>query len=711
MPCDFARLDTAIRAAATAPPDSPEQENALCEALRGLRAEAQKPLASSALADWFGGEPKEIRDPAQVVQRYLCAVQLFDCGRYAASDTALSLTEAGLIGLRESGAYPRCRLLTWSLRSRRALVYWRVGSYGALRKLAEEGLARPDLPPRLRAELCLALAAAADRGRDAARCRQYLRQTEAVIQELGGAREMLAITGQNLLLAQASLALLEGDLEQSARRHEQAVTLAEALGLPREQAHAVACQARLALYAGQQEQIEPLVREAQRLAAIPGECWHVELLGHWIASQRALQQAELLGNLRDALAPLAPQIEHWREQAIGHAEEAYRISQEHMGVPRERFRQARNLAEVLARTCDRDAVLHQHAEQAQRAAAHLDRALKHLSEALNCVALIEEPFAAALAHQTAAVVHDHHSNCTSARQNYETSLAVLRQYTSGYRLLQLQLQYGRFLRQRLQLPEFRSQGLALLAEGRHLAAERRYADLVQRFDTELTDIPQQDWVQALAQAAPQAARAAAFRLIRHDLCRGLRHDLGHAVEDLASALQDQKEKWMKYIEGLLDRLTELSATESPGELRRETYHPHGQVQAILDRRRSVMGPVSLINDVPKGLRIYGDQLLIGQAVENFIHNAAKAIRLLNDRREHRITLSGRSERDFVIIAVTDTGGGVAEDARAALFSGQRGLGLAFADFIARWHGGRARLVRSTDGEGAEFAIEIPHKPR
>lgn len=701
MPFDIERLQTALDRAADCSDDPAVEEAALWSALKAVREEAQKPQASQELHAWLADCGSAATAIDHLLCRYLAAVQLFDCGCYTGCDRVLQELQAAL------GASAERRLLIWSSCARMALLCGRIGRYGALRALAVKLQAEPDLPPRLQAEVEYALAAACDRERDALGCRHHLRRCDAAAQGVGGSRALLAISGLSLPLAQASLALLEGNLQESAARHQEAARLAEELGLRREQAQATACQARLAFYAGRAEDIEPLLGRAEALAEVPGACWHVLLLCHLVRSQHALQSAMMLGNIRDG--KVAARIQELRQRAEAHAREAYRISKEKVGVPRERFRQARNLADILARACDSDAVVHQDGVQMRLASSRLEEAQRHLIEALNYVALVEEPFARALAHHTAAVIHDHHYNLTIARQNYEASLEVLRQYAPGYRLLQLQLEYGNFLRRRLQLPELRCQGLALLAEGKQRAAERCYADLVHRFEVALADVTREEWLQALAQASPHAARSAAFRLVRQEMCRGLRHDLLHALDDLAVAPAERQQAWKDHLRQLVDQLTQLAGSESVSELRLESYDLHDQVAEMLGRRAGTAVETAFLNLVPTGFQVHADRLLLGQALENLVHNAVKAMHQAAPPGRRSINVAAQVRGDEVVIDVTDTAGGVPEAELAALFSGRRGIGLAFADFIARWHGGRAALAWTRVGEGSRFILAIPHK--
>ncbi|SDL25062.1 PAS domain S-box-containing protein [Geoalkalibacter ferrihydriticus] len=101
---------------------------------------------------------------------------------------------------------------------------------------------------------------------------------------------------------------------------------------------------------------------------------------------------------------------------------------------------------------------------------------------------------------------------------------------------------------------------------------------------------------------------------------------------------------------------------------------------------------------------------LGQVFINLLVNAAQAI----DKRG-TICVRTRHEGDWLSIAVSDTGGGIAPEHLSKLFDpffttkqvGQgTGLGLAIAYEIVKKHGGEIS-VDSTPGEGSTFTLRLP----
>jgi len=123
--------------------------------------------------------------------------------------------------------------------------------------------------------------------------------------------------------------------------------------------------------------------------------------------------------------------------------------------------------------------------------------------------------------------------------------------------------------------------------------------------------------------------------------------------------------------------------------------------------------VSLDPELP---HTWADPFQLQQVVLNLMGNAEQALaEWLGPRR---ITLRTRYEGGHIVVSVSDTGPGVAEEERDRIFNpffttkpvGQgTGLGLSISDGIVRQHGGQIR-VESTPGSGATFEIRIPVLP-
>ena len=112
-------------------------------------------------------------------------------------------------------------------------------------------------------------------------------------------------------------------------------------------------------------------------------------------------------------------------------------------------------------------------------------------------------------------------------------------------------------------------------------------------------------------------------------------------------------------------------------------------------------------------RTWADPFQLQQVLLNLIGNAEQALNEWPGTRRIEIRTQRAGER--LVIAVSDSGPGVAEEQRDRIFNpffttkpvGQgTGLGLSISDGIVREHGGRIR-VESQPGQGATFIVELP----
>ena len=143
----------------------------------------------------------------------------------------------------------------------------------------------------------------------------------------------------------------------------------------------------------------------------------------------------------------------------------------------------------------------------------------------------------------------------------------------------------------------------------------------------------------------------------------------------------------------------------------------------LDRSRTDLGTLRLVNSVPEGLalRCDGDRIL--QVLVNLVRNGIDSARDA-PAGEHWVTVGGsvsvREGERWVSIVVADTGPGIDPEVLPTLFepfvstrldAHGTGLGLAVSQGIAQEHGGviLARNLTREDGVvvGAEFELLLP----
>jgi signal transduction histidine kinase len=152
---------------------------------------------------------------------------------------------------------------------------------------------------------------------------------------------------------------------------------------------------------------------------------------------------------------------------------------------------------------------------------------------------------------------------------------------------------------------------------------------------------------------------------------------------------------------------DLGGTVEVGGLVTESVasaQPHATGGNVALRLRNGAGPV----------RVRGDRLRLAQVIDNLISNAIKF-----SPNGGAVDLSLERHDGNVVLEVADEGIGIAEDERARLFERffrarsaldrqipGTGLGLYISRAIVEAHGGRIE-VRSVEGEGSPFVIELP----
>ncbi len=111
------------------------------------------------------------------------------------------------------------------------------------------------------------------------------------------------------------------------------------------------------------------------------------------------------------------------------------------------------------------------------------------------------------------------------------------------------------------------------------------------------------------------------------------------------------------------------------------------------------------------LQLTGNSVLISWALENIIKNAIDAI----DHDSGLIEISSSMENKSVLILITDNGKGISKRDRKNIFrpgfsSKNKGWGMGLSlvkRIIEDIHGGKIRVMDSTNGKGATFQISLP----
>jgi len=145
-------------------------------------------------------------------------------------------------------------------------------------------------------------------------------------------------------------------------------------------------------------------------------------------------------------------------------------------------------------------------------------------------------------------------------------------------------------------------------------------------------------------------------------------------------------------------------------------------EAILDvialtRVEAVKNSVSVEMQLAEGLPlVQGDRVQLQQVVLNLIVNAVEAMSGISDRPRELLISTGRAGSDRVVVAVRDSGPGLAPASLERLFEsfyttkpGGLGMGLSICRSIIVSHGGRL-WVSANVPQGAIFQFTLPALP-
>ncbi len=196
----------------------------------------------------------------------------------------------------------------------------------------------------------------------------------------------------------------------------------------------------------------------------------------------------------------------------------------------------------------------------------------------------------------------------------------------------------------------------------------------------------------------------------------------------APAADERQRKWGREVISrqvhrmslLLDDLLDVSRiTRNQLELKKDYVDLKAIVAVALETARPLVDAKQhtlLVTLPPENIRLEADPLRLSQAIGNLLTNAAKYT-----DPGGRITLRAAVENAELVIAIRDTGIGLAAEAIPGLFTmfsqvnsavdraeGGLGIGLALVRGLVALHGGRVEARSEGLGRGSEFIVHLPH---
>lgn len=169
----------------------------------------------------------------------------------------------------------------------------------------------------------------------------------------------------------------------------------------------------------------------------------------------------------------------------------------------------------------------------------------------------------------------------------------------------------------------------------------------------------------------------------------------------------------------IDSLLDVSRLQSGNvELSRTSFDTRDLICSQLKNFEGLAAGkgVSLANNIPENITLFGDRILIGEVIKNLISNALK---FCSDGDSVKVYMAENPDT----IIVEDSGGGICDAIIRDLFkhdvktstngtAGERGtgLGLPYCRDIMDIHGGKLS-VESIEGKGSSFYMKLPSPPK
>jgi two-component system, OmpR family, sensor histidine kinase SenX3 len=192
-----------------------------------------------------------------------------------------------------------------------------------------------------------------------------------------------------------------------------------------------------------------------------------------------------------------------------------------------------------------------------------------------------------------------------------------------------------------------------------------------------------------------------------------------AVQHFATRMQHEGTRLGRLVRELIDLSRLQGAEPLPGDALVEVAP---MVSEAADRTRLAAdnADIEVRVSAPDGLFVRGNESQLTMAVANLIDNA-----VAYSQSGTKVAVSVRPVGDFVEIAVSDQGVGIAEADQGRVFerfyrvdqarsraTGGTGLGLAIVKHVCTNHGGSVGLW-SAEGAGSTFTIRLPlvHSPK
>jgi signal transduction histidine kinase len=188
-------------------------------------------------------------------------------------------------------------------------------------------------------------------------------------------------------------------------------------------------------------------------------------------------------------------------------------------------------------------------------------------------------------------------------------------------------------------------------------------------------------------------------------------DLNELRNILTNILKDGKRAG-----DIISRIRDLLKKAPP---RKERLNLNEAVREVIElaRGETRKNGISVQTDLAEGIELLeGDRVQLQQVILNLVMNAVEAMNATSEGARELLISTRKTEPDVVLVAVRDSGPGLAPATLDQLFDafyttkpGGLGLGLSICRSIIETHGGRLS-AKANVPRGAIFEFSLPTRP-
>lgn len=184
----------------------------------------------------------------------------------------------------------------------------------------------------------------------------------------------------------------------------------------------------------------------------------------------------------------------------------------------------------------------------------------------------------------------------------------------------------------------------------------------------------------------------------------------HETRELLAMLKEQTERLSALVKTLL-AMSEMNTIQRTDaiELSSMLEEVLADLSPLAERRQ-----ITLLQEGREPLWMQGSDILIYRLLFNLVENAIRY-----NKEGGSVQVAAQKKEDAVVLLVQDTGSGIPEADREAVFQpffrvdksrsrayGGVGLGLTLVHRIVELHGGEIRIIKS-DAQGTTFSVTLP----